>query len=265
MNGRRWLFLFVCWFGLHLSCGAQGTDAPANSPGNDLAGKVSATRASEGVELRMEVVVTRPADSQPPFKLALIGQFNQAHDRMLVRGISPANVQGLHIYSERDGAGNIHTVSYRSDTSDSASDAFSPINPELGLFGSDLTIQDFYWPWFRWRNQTLAGEGRANGKVCQLLKSVNDDPASLMQEVVSCIDTESNIALRTEIYGAHHRLSRIIDVVATVSNRQGQVVAKTIRVTGERCAATEARVYSGDEEYPIRSNTFPVLATAPGH
>lgn len=218
-----------------------------------LAETMQKARLSEGFEARMNVAAIKPDGRRAmPLKIAVIGQIGKDRERLLIRGISPDTVRNLRFAAEKTADGRIRAIEYGEQGSGSVVEA----SPFARLFDSGLAIWDMFGPWWNWPKQELGGTDRIAGRECTLVRSQTDAVNSPIREVVSCVDRDARLSLRTQLFDRRHALIRTISVGQTTRLGSGATAAKKLSVTEADKAVTEIEVYSGDEEYLIGADTF---------
>lgn len=101
-----------------------------------------------------------------------------------------------------------------------------------GIFGSELAVRDTLENFFRWGNQTLAGQERIGNADCVILESrpASKDSTSY-GKVRSWIDTRRMIALRVEKFDRSGRLVRRIETTQVAKDDRGRHVPAGMEVT----------------------------------
>ena len=257
MNKRLQLLLLVLPFWLQAASPVYAEEVS----GKELAQQVFRKMRSDGFEMRMLVNTGNnngdgDRDSQA-LKWSLIGQFLPHGARLLVRGISPEQIHDQFVYAQMDESGNLATASYALATGSAtpqltATRGGSPV----GLYGTNVFVDDFFLPWLLWPGQEITGSAEVAGTPCTLLRSTGAPEGFAAGEVISCIDTAHGVVLRSQIASTNDHSGRTITVTALVSGQTGRLVAKSVLIlSGD--SESRVTVYSGDEEYPIRSSMFP--------
>lgn len=232
-----------------LACPAYGAELSATA----LAETMRQARLSNGFEARMDVAAIKPNGRRAmPFKIAAIGQIGNEKQRLLIRGISPEAVRNRYFAAEKTADGRIRAIEYGGEGSAGVAET----SPTGRLFDSGLVIWDMFGPWWNWPKQELGGTERIAGRECTLVRSQTDAVNSPIREVVSCVDKEARLSLRTQLFDRRHTLIRTISVKLTTRLGAGATAAKKLSVTEADKAVTEIDVYSGDEEYLIGADTF---------
>ena len=222
-----------------------------------LAESMRAARQSDGFELRVQLQATG-GGAEDVVRIALIGQFHAGRERLLVRGIAPANLRGRSIVSERFGD-RVESTAYEHD----ATPASSRADPLAGLFGSPLAAWDLMAPWWDWPVQVDDGPRTISGHACTQLRSRPDRRAmSAVAEVISCVDAPQGLAWKTTLLDSRHRVLRSIEVTRVVRTQAGRSAARSASITDADGAVTRLDVYGGDERHEIRPDTFEVPAHA---
>lgn len=238
---------------LLLCVSAQATHA---ADAGALVETMKQARLSDGFEARMEVAtVAANGRRAMPFKLSVVGQVGKDRQRLRIRGISPDKVRGRYVAAERNTDGRIRTIGYGEPVSGSIEEA----DPAARLFDSGLVLWDMFGAWWNWPQQSVEGTDRIDGRACTLVRSRTDDGASPVREVVSCVNVEAKLALRTQLYDRRHALLRTIAVKQTMRKESGALAAKKLTVTEADRTVTEVEVYSGDEHYLVDADTFAAL------
>ena len=218
-----------------------------------LAGLMREAQLSDGFSARMNVAVIK-ADGRrmQPFKVAVIGQMTAARRRLLIRGIAPASVRNHYFAAETRAAGVIRAIAYTEQptTEGAVMPALTP------LFDSGMVIWDMLSPWWDWPEQTLGEAEQVAGHECTVVTSLAPAGDLPVHEVVSCIDRDAKLSLRTQLFDKRHRLMRSITVEHMMRMGSGAMAAKRMTITDTDNVRTEIEVYSGDENYLIGSETF---------
>jgi hypothetical protein len=231
---------------------AVGATSAIAAPGAaEIATRMLEAKLSPGFEARVQVVNLAPdGQRSEPIKLSIVGQGDAARRRLLLRGIAPESLHGEVRLAEYR-AGCIHAV-----------DGKGPVDPLAPLFGSGIAVWDMLAPWWQWPQQSLAGKDRIAGRACTLVRSRNDDKDAPIREVLSCIDADAGLALRTRLFNGRGALVRDITVVATMRKESGLLAAKKLVIaTGDK--VSEAETYSGDEHYEVPADAFAKLEGQP--
>jgi len=244
---KRRLFLLASFM---LALSTPGFGSPLS--GKEIAEKMQAARLSDGFAVRMNVaVIESNGRRQEPFKLSLIGQLNSQHQRLLLRGISPARLQQQRIAAELR-SGKIVAVSYQ----DAPGSLTTTLNADEVIFDSGLRLWDMFAPWWNWPEQQHLGTAEVRGQSCELVRSSETRSAAFGHSVVSCVDTARNISLKTEIFGAGKRLLRTIEALSTIHRDSGSIAAKKLQLEDNKHRITELEIYSGDENYEVSDALF---------
>ena len=215
---------------------------------------------SDGFEERMNITtVNSEGHRSVPIKLAVIGQFGTERQRLLIRGISPANVRDRFVFAER------HADGWMSSNEYGAHIARGNVEVDLftQLFGTKLVIWDMFSPWWHWPKQSLGGTEKIDGRNCIIVRSQSDSKNYPIPEVVSCVDKDAGLSLKTQLFDGRHKLIRTISVVQMVGKESGAMAAKEVSIKGPDNSVTEAELYSGDEHYSITADTFPTFNSHP--
>jgi hypothetical protein len=221
-----------------------------------LADIMRRARHTDGFEARMNISTIKPNGSlNVPFKLALIGQFTEHKQRLLLRGISPDTVHNRHIAAEQTDR-RFKAIEYRTTDTNRAE-----IDIQTGLFNSGLVIWDMFSPWWNWPKQEIAGTGEIAGRPCLLIRSQTD--TDKVREVISCVDREAMLSLRTQLFDRSHTLLRTLTVQQLMHKESGAMAAKKLSITEADKSVTQIEIYSGDEHYLITPETFARLDAFP--
>lgn len=217
----------------------------------EIAAGMRKVRLTPGFEARLQVEEVAPDGQRSgPTKVAIIGQFDAAHRRLLLRGIAPETIRGEIRIAESGAGGCTHAVD-RNGTAD----VFAP------LFGTGLVAWDMLAPWWEWPRQSLAGTDEVAGRKCTLVRSRTRVREAPIREVLSCVDADAGLALRTQFFDDHGALVRGITVVTTMRKESGLLAAKKVAIaSGGKLTETEA--YSGDEQYEVPPDAFAKLEGA---
>lgn len=227
-----------------------GADASA------LVETMKQARLSEGFEARMEVATIAANGRRAlPFKLSAIGQIGKDRQRLRIRGISPDKVRGRYVAAERNADGRIRAIQY----GEAVSGNIEKSDPAARLFDSGLVLWDMFGAWWNWPQQSIEGTDRIDGRACTLVRSRTDDGASAVREVLSCVDGNAKLSLRTQLYDRRHALLRTIAVKQTMRKESGALAAKKLTVTEADRTVTEVEVYGGDEHYLVNADTYAPL------
>ncbi|HXU92597.1 MAG TPA: hypothetical protein VFP33_02975 [Gallionella sp.] len=234
-----------------LASPAYGAEPSATA----LAETMRQARLSNGFEARMDVAAIKPNGRRAmPFKIAVIGQIGNEKQRLLIRGISPDAVRNRYFAAEKTADGRIRAIEYGEGSA-----GVAETSPTERLFDSGLVVWDMFGPWWNWPKQELGGTERIAGRECTLVRSQTDAVNAPIREVVSCVDKDARLSLRTQLFDRRHAIIRTISVERTMRKESGAMAAKKLSVTDADKAVTEIEVYSGDEEYLIGADTFTKL------
>jgi hypothetical protein len=124
------------------------------------------------------------------------------------------------------------------------------------LYNTGLRAWDMFEPWWEWASQTAGSIRQIAERDCAEVKSRPPRGRSAVSEVVSCINADAQLALRTELYDRHHGLLRSMQVEKMIRIDSGGMAAKKLVITEADRTVTEIEVYSGDEHYEIEPDTF---------
>lgn len=225
----------------------------ADSSAVTLAETMRQARYSDGFTVRMNIATIQPNGRRDmPFKLAVIGQLNAKHQRLLIRGISPDKVRNRFVIADKNAEGRIQAISYSAP----ASTGIAKFDSTAPLFDSGLVLWDMLSPWWNWPRQSLGKTEQIAGRSCTLMSSQSDENFSPIHEVISCVDQDAKLSLRTELFDRRHTLIRTISVKQTMRMESGAWYAKKLTITASDRAVTEVEVYSGDEHYLVTADTF---------
>ncbi len=238
----------------------HGAEPLATASPSELAESMRQARYSEGFEARMNISTVKPDGRRSAsFKLAVIGQFAADRQRLLIRGISPDKVRHRFFAAERSAEGRIRSIEY----GESSSDDIAEVHPLTKLFDSDLVIWDMFGSWWSWPKQSLAGTEQIAGRNCTLVRSQSDAAISPIREVVSCVDRDARLSLRTQLFDSRRALIRTISVEQTMRKESGLMAARRMSIVGADNSLTEVDVYGGDEHYLIAADAFAPLGARP--
>ncbi|MCK9201823.1 MAG: hypothetical protein M0P59_01540 [Gallionella sp.] len=213
-------------------------------------------RLSEGFEARMEVATIASNGRRAlPFKLSVTGQVGKDRQRLRIRGISPDKVRGRYVAAERNAEGRIRAIAYDEQLPGN----IEKTDPAARLFDSGLVLWDMFGAWWNWPQQSIEGSDKVGGRACTLMRSRTDDGASPVREVLSCVDGNAKLSLRTQLYDRRHTLLRTIAVKQTMRKESGALAAKKLAITEADRTVTEVEVYSGDEHYLVNADTYAPL------
>lgn len=230
------------------------THAYAGEPSAaSLAKLMREAQLSDGFSARMNVAVIK-ADGRRmlPFKIAVIGQMTADRQRLLIRGIAPAGVGKHYFAAERHADAEIRAIAY---TEQPATE--SAAIPELmPLFDSGLVIWDMLSPWWAWPKQTLGAAEQVAGHECTIVTSLAPTGDFPVHEVISCIDQNAKLSLRTQLFDKRHKLIRTLTVEHMMRMASGAVAAKRMTIAEADQSRTEIEAYSGDENHLIDAETF---------
>jgi len=218
-----------------------------------LAVMMREAQLSNGFSARMNVaVIKKDGRRMLPFKIAVIGQMTTDKQRLLIRGIAPASVGGHYFAAESAADTEIRAIAYTEQpaTVSVAIPAFTP------LFDSGLVIWDMLSPWWDWPEQTLGKAEQVAGHTCTVVTSLAPAGNLPVHEVVSCIDQDVKLSLRTQFFDKNHKLIRTFTVEHMMRMASGAMVAKRLTITEADQSRTEIEAYSGDENYLIGAETF---------
>ena len=207
---------------------------------------------SDGFELRMNITTVSPIGHRSQLiKAAVIGQFGPDRQRLTIRGISPEQVRNRSLIAERSNDARIKVIEYGVQSGDG--------NPYGNLFDSGIVLWDMFSPWWDWPKQQLRGRDRLAGHDCTVISSQSDADNSPIREVVSCVDPDTKLSLRTQLFDSRHALIRTISVGQVIRKQSGYGAAKRLSIVSADNSLTEVEVYGGDEHYAITAATFAPL------
>ncbi len=238
-----------------LLCGALASafcEPVSTTSASALVESMRAARESDGFEMRVSLQRSGAAAGDV-VKIALIGQFHDGRERLLVRGIAPADIRGHSIVSERFGD-RIESTSYEQASTPGASRA----DPSAGVFGSAMIVWDLMAPWWDWPVQIDEGPRTISGHACTQVRSRSDHrrEGSTVTEAISCVDAPNGLAWRTTLLDSHHHVLRSIEVTRVLRTQAGRSAARSASITDADGTVTLVEVYGGDEHYEIRPDTF---------
>jgi negative regulator of sigma E activity len=217
----------------------------------ELAARMREVRLTPGFAVRVQAVTVAPDGQRAePVKLAIVGQADAARRRVLLRGIAPESIRGEIRLAEYR-AGCVHAVDGKG-----SADPFAP------LFGTGLVTWDMLAPWWEWPSQSLAGNDRVAGRTCTLVRSRNDDKDAPIREVLSCIDADAGLSLRTQLFDGKGTPVRSVSVATTMRKESGLLAAKKVSIAAGG-NISEVETYSGDEHYDVPADAFAKLAGQP--
>ncbi|WP_295388964.1 hypothetical protein [uncultured Thiodictyon sp.] len=206
----------------------------------------------------MNITLVAPTGQRAlPIKISIVGQIAAARERLVIRGIAPERIRNRFIAAERSGDGPIRAVTYR----ESAAAAPAPADSFIPIFDSNLVVWDLFAPWWSWPEPHLGGSARVGEDDCVNVRLHTESAASPIREVVSCVDPNRHLSLRTQLFDGRHSPVRTILVEEAMRQASGRVAARKFSITGADQAVTEIEVYSGDEDYRVSSGTFAALDT----
>ncbi len=230
-----------------VAAGAADADA--------IAASMREARRSEGFEVRLAASTVEPDGSRSAqIRLAVVGRFEATRQRLVIRGIAPADVRGRAVAAERDDGGRLRAVASAEPPVDVAA-----ADPHAPLFGAGLVPWDMLGAWWSWPKQSLEGMARVGGRECTLLRSRGAGDGSRIAEVLSCVDREARLARRTQLFAAQRRRVRTVTVMQTMRKESGASAAKRLSIAAAGQPAIEVDVYGGDEHYETRPDTFAAL------
>jgi len=241
-----------------LACPALTADAAETASTAALAASMKEAQRSSGFEARMSVS-TAVAGVPHTLKIAVVGQFTDERERLLIRGISPPEIRNRYVAAERSADGRITAIAYGENFAADHAEA----DPFAKLFGSELVLWDMFGAWWDWPRQTQGDLEASGGRDCIPVRSVSDAATAPIREVQSCVDPGGRLALKTQLYGSRHMLLRTISVEKTMRKDSGLKAAKRLTVAGVGASVSEIEVYSGDEHYAVPADTFARLEFAP--
>ena len=181
----------------------------------------------------------------------MIGQLGPEQQRLLVKGISPDSVHDRFVAVERKSDGSIRAIQYGG-----ASASVSEVDPFANVFETGVVVWDLLSPWWQWPQQRIAGADYRDGRDCIVIRSKRADGTSPIAEVVSCVDPDTRLALRTQLFDARGVLVRTKELSQTLRTASGSVIAKALSIKERNGSVTDIEVYGGDEQYSIRDDTF---------
>ncbi len=233
-------------------------EAIASRSASQLVDAMRTARASEGFEIRIALRVQSADIPMEPTRISLIGQSGDERARLLARAISPAGLRDRSIVSERVGD-HVQSTAFAPD----ATSASTPADPMAGIFGTGLVAWDLLAPWWNWPEQVDEGPETAGGHACTQVRSRPDRrDGSPVREVLSCVDAGNGLAWSTTLFDGHHHVLRSIEVTRSIRTQAGYSAVRSASITDAHGGVTLVEVYSGDEHYRIRPQTFdaPVLS-----
>jgi hypothetical protein len=229
----------------------QGTDAQASV----LVAAMKAARSSDGFEVRL-MVTTTSADHprEELVKFAVVGKFGAQQQHLLIRGISPERIRDHFIVAEHTAEAGVRASTYGPEPSSPRRQA----SPEAPVFDTRLIVWDMFAPWWNWPGAVVVGVDKVYGRDCVLVRSRAAEPAgeAAVREVLSCVDKDAGVALRTQLFDERHGLLRSVVVTQLLRKQSGLSTAKKTRILASDEASSELEVYSGDEHYNIAADTF---------
>jgi len=252
-NLRKRLILLALLVG-----GAAQAAVPDSASPSTLAESMKEATRSNGFEARMSISTSGTGESKS-LKIAVVGQFLGDRERLLVRGISPKEIRNRFFAAERSADGRIRAIEYGENSAHMATE----VDPFAGLFGSEMVLWDMFGIWWDWPKQSLGETERIAGRDCTPLHSQSNIATVPIREVVSCVDQDGRLSLKTQLFDGRHLLLRTIFVGRTMRRDSGTKAAKRLRITGQGGAVSEIDVYDGDEHYSISPETFAALESAP--
>lgn len=222
----------------------------AESTAAGLAEMMRQARISEGFEVRMNVSVTRPDGTRVrPFRVAVIGQIDAHRQRLLIRGIAPETVKDRAFVAERAADGGIRVVGF-----DATGGGGGERDPHARLYNSGLILWDMFAPWWGWKKLRLGESGTGGGLACRVVRAAAEgEPVAAVE---SCVNPEGGLAVKTQLFDAHHNLLRTLNVAKPMRKASGKLAAKRLNIVEADGTLTEIEVYAGDENYQITSDTF---------
>jgi hypothetical protein len=234
---------------------------PVTAPSAEaLVDSMREARLSDGFEARMNIVTVNPDGRRSQaIKVAVIGQFDADRQRLMIRGISPESVRNRYLLAERIADGQIRAIEYR----ERVADGVVEVDPQKNPFDSGLVIWDMFSPWWTWPKQTLDGKERMAGRACTNVRSRDDTGTAPVREVISCIDKDAGLSLKTQLFDSRHTLIRTVAVERTRRRESGLLAAKTLTVATADNTVTEIEIYGGDEHYAVTATTFAPLDHRP--
>jgi hypothetical protein len=222
------------------------------SSARDIATMMKASRLSEGFQVRMRVTAA-DSDAPHPLKLAVVGQFDGSRARLAMRVISPETMRNQFIVAQyRDGAQPSAMAHGEHGVADDLA-----IDPYMTLFGTQLVPADMFAIWWDWPQQTLGESMHIAGKDCTVVHSRSGTLPGPLREVDSCVDVNGKLSLRTQIFGAGHKILRTITVEKTMRKEDGALAARRLTVQAVDGTSSIVEVYDGDEHYRPTAENFP--------
>jgi hypothetical protein len=225
-----------------------------------LAESMRGARLSDGFEARMNVSAVQPDGRRIALlKLAVVGQFSAERERLQIRGIAPDRIRNRYFAAESRADGGIRSIAY----GENFSSGIAETDPFAKLFDSELVIWDMFASWWSWPKQSIGGTEQLAGRDCNIVKSQIDAASSPVREVISCVDKNARISLRTQLFDGRHTLIRTISVEQMMRKESGAMAAKRMLITSADNSITEIEVYSGDQHYLVTADTFGALDYRP--
>ncbi|MEO8921839.1 MAG: hypothetical protein ABI330_03255 [Caldimonas sp.] len=223
--------------------------------GASIARTMREARYSHGFEARLAVSTVAPDDRRgTTLRVAVIGRSLADASSVVVRSLVRLVGQPASVVARLQADGTVHAVRVES----SATGPAVTIDPVADRPFAGLSIWDMLTPWWQWPRQALHGHANVGGRDCSLVTSSGAGPLAV-RSVVSCIDLDGRIALRTDLFDANGERLRRIEVTQTMRNSKGSLSPKKIRITEPGQAPLEVDVYAGDEHYVIDPGAFSVL------
>jgi len=246
---RAWVFLILMAIGFGYSAASPLLSAA------ETVEVMREARRSDGFEVRMKISTVEPdGHHATPLKLGIIGQCNADKEHLLIWGISPDTVRHRFFAAEKSADGRIRLLKYR----EHPSDGITETDPFTKVFDS-VIIWDIFSPWWNWSKQSLGETKQIAGRSCTDVQSLSNTISSPIREVISCVDRDAGLSLKTQLFGNLHTLIRTITVEQTVRKESGRLAAKKMLITGADGSIITAEIYSGDEHHPITEDTFAPL------
>lgn len=246
--------LVGAWCLLAACAPCEGASSAA-ADGTSIARAMREARYSDGFEVRLAVSTIEADDRRgATSRVAVVGRNLAEAGSVVVRSLVRSAGQPASIVARLDADGTVRAVRVES----SAGGPAVAIDPGADRPFAGLSIWDMLTPWWQWPRQTLNGQTNVGGHDCSLVTS--SGPGDLaVRSVVSCVDLDGRIALRTDLLDRNGERLRRIEVTQTLRNSKGTLSPKKIRITEPGRMPLEVEVYAGDEHYVVDPGVFLLL------
>ncbi len=202
---------------LYSLAGTFAADGPPTMSAAEVAGKLSAARSDGSAEIRLRMLVQKPAgQTTETLQLRIKEQRATSGSKVVYEVLFPADRKGEAAFL-RQSSGQAPSGSLRKPDG-----KVVPLAANDLLFGSDLAVADATEDFFSWKNQSFAGSEKIGSVDCTILES-KPSGSSIYGRVRSWIDLRRMVPLRIEKYLPSGALARRITTTRVVPNAGRQI------------------------------------------